>query len=139
MRRPEEVFVLVRRGDDWLVLHRAPAKGAYWHCVAGALEPGEDWAGAAVRELDEETGLAAEPLDLDHEYAYPVDEDPAYRDVLPSGTEEIRVRAFLAEAPSGWEPTLDAEHDGYCWCSPEAAAELLFWPEPGNLLRTLAS
>ena len=138
MRRPEEVFVLVRRGEEWLVLHRSPGKGAYWHCVAGALEAGEGWEQAAARELAEETALVAEPLDLGHEYAYPLEADPTYRDVLPPGTEEILVRAFLAEAPAGWEPALDAEHDGYRWCGPEEAAALFRWPEPAALLRSLA-
>ena len=137
MRRPEEVFVLVRRGGRWLVLHRSPAKGAYWHCVAGGLEAGEDWAQAAVRELEEETGLVAEAEDLGHEYAYPLHEDSTYRDVLPPGTEEIVVRAFLADAPAGWEPRLDHEHDAYRWCTRDEAVELLHWPEPRDLLRSL--
>ena len=29
MRRPEEVFVFVRRGNRYLVLHRAPRGGSY--------------------------------------------------------------------------------------------------------------
>ena len=137
MRRPEEVFVLVRRGEEYLVLHRAPAKGAYWHFVAGGLEAGENWREAAVRELHEETGLVAQPVEVGREYAYSVDEDPAYREILPPGTEVILVRPFLADAPAGWEPRLDHEHDGYRWCSREQALELLHWPEPREVLRSL--
>lgn len=138
MRRPEEAFVFVRRGAEFLVLHRAPRGGAYWHSVAGALEEGEDYPEAAARELHEETGLVAEPVEIAGAYAYSIDEDPSYRDLFPPGTEEIRVRTFLVEAPAGWEPELDHEHDGYRWCAPGEAIALLHWPEPRQILLTLA-
>ena len=76
VRRPEEVFVFVRRGDRYLVLHRAPRGGSYWHGVAGALEPGEDYPEAARRELEEETGLVADPVPVGRPYAYPIEEEP---------------------------------------------------------------
>ena len=136
-RRPEEVLVIVRRGEEFLVLHRAPARGAYWHCVAGGLEPGEDFPEAAARELAEETGLVAEPVEIGGAYSYPVDLDPTYRDLLSPGTKEILVRNFLVDAPAGWEPRLDGEHDAYVWRPQADAAELLFWPEPAQILRSL--
>ncbi|MBX5474674.1 MAG: NUDIX domain-containing protein [Thermoleophilia bacterium] len=138
MRRPEEVFVVVRRGSEFLVLHRSPRQGAYWHGVAGALEPGEDWHEAAARELREETGLVAEPVEIAGAYAYSVDEEPRYRGLLPSGTREIVVRTFLVDAPPGWEPQLDWEHDDYRWCTREEAIALLHWPEPRAVMRSLA-
>jgi 8-oxo-dGTP pyrophosphatase MutT (NUDIX family) len=138
LRRPEEVFVFVRRGDEFLVLCRSPHKGAYWHGVAGALEPGETFAEAAVRELREETGLDAKPVEVASPYAYSLDEQPEFRDSVPPGTEEIVVRTFLVDAPSGWEPELDWEHDDYRWCTVAEALELLHWPEPREVLRSLA-
>ena len=51
-----EVLVFVNRGDEALVLLRAP-DDPYWHVVAGGVEEGETSAAAAVRELREETGL----------------------------------------------------------------------------------
>jgi hypothetical protein len=42
----------------------------------------------------------------------------------------VRLDAFLAEAPSGWEPALDAEHVDFRWCSREEALALLAYPEP---------
>ena len=136
-RRPAEVLVIVRRGDEFLVLHRAPSHGAYWHCVAGGLEAGEDFPEAAARELHEETGLVAEPVEIGGAYSYAIDEDPTYRDLLPPGTEEIVVRNFLVDAPPGWEPTLNDEHDGYAWLAQTAAAERLYWPEPAQIMRSL--
>jgi len=111
VRRPEEVFVIVRRGDEYLALHRAPGGGSYWHGVAGALEPGEDYPEAARRELEEETGLVGEPVAIGKPYAYPIEEEPRYRLLVPPGTTEIVVGTFLVEAPAGWEPRLDHEHD----------------------------
>jgi 8-oxo-dGTP pyrophosphatase MutT (NUDIX family) len=137
MRRPEEAIIVVRRGEEFLVVHRSPRQGSYWHCVAGALEPGETFAEAAARELQEETGLVAEPADIDRSFVYSLAEEPErLRDYAP-GTDRIVVRSFIVDAPAGWEPELDWEHDEYRWCSAREAAELLYWPEPAELLRTL--
>ncbi len=138
MRRPEEVFVFVRRGDEFLVLRRSPRKGAYWHGVAGALEAGETYAEAAARELREETGLAAKPVEVAEPYAYLLDDEPEFRELVPPGTEEIVVRTFLVQSAPGWEPQLDHEHDEHRWCSVAEALELLHWPEPREVLRSLA-
>jgi 8-oxo-dGTP pyrophosphatase MutT (NUDIX family) len=119
--RTQEVFVVVRRGGRFLVLHRSEANGAYWHGVAGGVEAGESFAAAAARELNEETGLEAEPSALPDVYDY----------------DGIRVECFAVEAPSGWEPELDWEHDDYRWCTVDEAVELLYWPEPRALLRSL--
>ena len=138
MRRPEEVFILVRRGEEFLVLHRSPRQGSYWHCVAGALEAGESFAEAAVRELREETGLVAEPVDVDREFVYSLAEEPERIPDYAPGTKTVVVRTFLVEASPGWEPVLDWEHDDFRWCKPADAVELLHWPEPAEVLREVA-
>ena len=135
MRLPHEVFVVVRRRGEYLVLHRSPEQGAYWHCVAGALEAGETCAEAAARELLEETGLEAELVDLRRRYEYVLEE---WEHRYQRGADRITVECFLAEAPAGWEPTLDWEHDEYRWCRSSEAVELLFWPEPRELIEELS-
>jgi lipoyl(octanoyl) transferase len=133
-------MIVVRRGSEVLVLHRSPEGDAYWHTVAGAVEEGESWAEAAVRELEEEIGLRVPVVDLEREYAYPLaQESERSRSRFAPGIEQVVVRCFAVEAPPGWEPTLNEEHDDYRWCSPSAAAELLYWPEPGELVLTLDS
>ena len=140
MRQPHEAMVLVRRGEEWLVLHRTRRFEAYWHVVAGAVEPGETAAEAAARELAEETGLAASVVDLDRRFEYPLaEESEAVRARFAPDVEAVRVDAFLADAPPGWEPTLNEEHDEYRWCSPEEAEALLYWPEPRELVRAASS
>jgi 8-oxo-dGTP pyrophosphatase MutT (NUDIX family) len=133
--RTREVFVFVRRGEEFLVLRRSERQGGYWHGVAGGIEAGETSAHAAARELREETGLEATPVDLGRSWVYELEDwEPRFE----PGHEPVRVDCYLADAPAGWEPELDWEHDEHRWCSPAEAAALFFWPEPGALVRELA-
>ena len=96
------MLIVVRRGDEFLVVHRSPENDGYWHQIAGGVEHGETFADAAVRELHEETGLEAgvQPLDVAH---------------VPR-TRAVRVvEAFLVDVQPAWEPTLDWEHVEYRW------------------------
>ena len=136
MRLPYEVFVFVRRGDEYLVLRRSEKQGGYWHCVAGALEAGETYSEAAARELLEETGLAAAPVDLGRSYDYDIEGWEAH---YTPGAERVHVECFLADAPADWEPELDWEHDAYRWCGPDEAAALFYWPEPREALQELVA
>ena len=120
--RPEEVLLVVfRPGPEFLVLLRSPERHGYWNLVAGGVEEGEAPAGAARRELDEESRLADpvrfEPLPLGLAY------------VRPEGSKVV-LHAFMAEAAPGWEPVLDEEHVEYRWCSAADADVLLAYPEP---------
>jgi dATP pyrophosphohydrolase len=138
-RIPHEIMVFVRRGAEFLVLHRAPELDAYWHVVAGALEGEETPREAALRELREELALDAEAIvDLDHRFTYPLAEQTeAVRARFDASVSDIRVDCFVVEVTPGWEPTLNEEHDGYRWLTAGAAAELLFWPEPRALVLEL--
>ena len=115
-----ESKVMVRRGDEFLVLLRCAADGGSRHTVAGGVDLDESYAEAARRELREEIGLQAEPVDLDRAFVY----DGA-----------VSVRAFLVDVDPGWEPTLNDEHDEYRWCSAADAATLFRWPETKELVR----
>jgi dATP pyrophosphohydrolase len=119
---PEEVVIIVYRpGPEFLVALRSPEKHGYWNPLAGGIEQGEEPAAAALRELEEESGLVDtarfESLPLELSYT------------RPNGV-SVTLHAFLAEAPRGWEPELNDEHVDYRWCSAREATELLAYPEP---------
>jgi 8-oxo-dGTP pyrophosphatase MutT (NUDIX family) len=131
VRRPEEVVIVVRRDDRYLVLKRVPERQGYWNLAAGGLEHGEAPAAGAARELHEETGLqgvALVDLGLDLSYSL-VGDPPEVKARFAPGTETVTLHAFLARAPEGWEPALDEEHDDYRWCTAEEAVALLAYPE----------
>lgn len=140
-RRPDEVAIAVRRpGGEYLVLLRSPEKLGYWHLVSGGVEWGEEPAAAAVRELREETGLVAVPVELGEPLGYDLAGDPeAVRARFPAGTERIAVWPFVADAPVGWEPSLDHEHVDARWLDAEAAIALLHYPEPREIVRRAAA
>lgn len=127
MTRREVVIVVRRDGKEFLALLRSQAKGGYWNPPAGGVEPGETPLQAAQRELAEETGLLVDVVDLDLELAY----------VRPDGG-RVRVDAFAAEAPPGWEPVLEDEHVDHRWCSEPEAAGLFAYPEPREALHVAA-
>lgn len=123
-RLPIEVFIVVRRGEEFLVVHRPPERGGYWHGIAGGVEEGESPEEAAARELLEETQHDARPVPVANGFRYMLER-------------EIEVHTFLVDVPAGWEPVLDEEHDDYRWCSQADAVELLHWPEPKELLASI--
>jgi lipoyl(octanoyl) transferase len=137
VRGDQEVVVVVRReGDELLVMRRAPERLGYWSLVSGGLEPDETPGIAAQRELLEETGLRAEVRELPVALSYSLlDDPPAIRARYGPGIETVTVHAFVAEAPAGWEPTLDAEHDIHRWCSLDDAVELMTYDTARAALR----
>ena len=136
------VFVTRRSEAEVLLVHRAPEQGGYWHVVAGGVETGESSKEAAARELREETGLIAEVRTGVEvvEYAYALTEEPAERRRLYDlSVMQVAVTCYCVEAPDDWEPTLDWEHDGHRWCTPDEAVKTLRWPETARALREMVS
>jgi 8-oxo-dGTP pyrophosphatase MutT (NUDIX family) len=103
--------VFIRRDDHFLLFHRAVDK--YWHVVAGVVEDGETFAGAAARELHEETRLDAALVN------------------------EVAIENFAVEVPAGWAPILNEEHDEYRWLSLADAMALAHWPETAEILAAI--
>ena len=139
MRGDTEVVVVVRREGEYLVLRRAPERLGYWSLVAGGVEAEETSETAARRELLEETGLVGEVASLPLALSYSLlDDPPRIRARYAPGIETVTVHAFLAEAPAGWEPALDAEHDTYRWCTEDEAVSLFVYEIPKDAVRAAA-
>ena len=128
MRLPVQVLVYPvassGRGPRVLLLKRVVRLGAFWQGVTGAPFQEESLQQAAARELHEETGFEAVPVDLGFSYSFPTPVE--YRNLYSRGVAEITEHAFLVEVPEA-PPVLSAEHDDWRWCTfPEALAMLKF-------------
>lgn len=117
-----DVFAIDPRVDGWRVLTLRRAAGTRctgaWEVVHGRIEDGERPEEAAVRELREETGLAATRL-------YNVTVHPFY--LHRFGVVQLAV-VFAAFADSLAPLTLGVEHDRAEWVTPDEALERLVWP-----------
>ena len=140
MRGDQEIVVVVRRQGELLVMRRAPERLGYWSLVAGGLEPDETPRRRRERELLEETALKAEVRKLPIALSYSLlDDPPAIRARYAPGIERVTVHAFVTDAPDGWEPTLDAEHDLYRWCDLDEAVGLMAYETARDALRAGAA
>jgi dATP pyrophosphohydrolase len=135
VRKNREAAIFIHRGDRFLVFHRV--SDGIWNVCAGQIEDGESYEDGAARELREETGLVAPPVALTEPQPYEVEEK--YQHLYKPGQYVVMVESFAVEAPEGWEPTLNHEHDEYRWCSLGDALELLHWPEVKDGLRVLSA
>jgi ADP-ribose pyrophosphatase YjhB (NUDIX family) len=99
-------ILLVRRA-------RSPAKGSY-SLPGGRVEFGETLHAALHREVDEETALRIEIVDL-----------AGWREVVPgtAGGGHYVIMSFAARWTSG-EPVLNEELDDFKWLAPDALGDL---------------
>lgn len=103
------LVVVHTRSGEVLLLERIAPPG-WWQSVTGSVEPGESPWQAAVRELREETGLAADGLvDLGVSERFEI--APAWRHKFAPGVTENLEHAFAIELAAPVEVRLDAsEH-----------------------------
>jgi 8-oxo-dGTP pyrophosphatase MutT (NUDIX family) len=111
--RPE--ILLLRRSSGRIL-------PGLWQCVSGSLEADERVAGAALREVAEETGFAATAIeafyDLDLVNQF---HEPTVDAIVTAAVFAVRVEAHA-------EPTLSHEHDAARWLSVDDAHAEVVWP-----------
>ena len=97
----------------WSAVLARRARGFY-SFPGGRVEFGESLHTALHREIDEETGLRIEILDL-----------AGWREVLPAAGSggHYLIMSFAARWTAG-EPVLNDEHDDFKWLAPEAIGDL---------------
>ncbi|MDF3336351.1 NUDIX domain-containing protein [Mycolicibacterium septicum] len=118
--------VLLLRGSDPAIDDPDRPAPRWWFTVGGAVQPGEDLAAAAARELAEETGLQAAPSDL---------VGPVWRRdaVIDFNASVIRSEEyFFIHRTARFEPsatgrtTLERHYiHGHRWCDARMIAELV--------------
>jgi dihydroneopterin triphosphate diphosphatase len=118
-----QVYVVrrVAAGDEFLQLLRVDGDymGGTWQTVSGGVEEGEPAWQAALRELREEAGLAAQELyRLDRVNSFYTDGDETVYHALP----------FCAIVDAGAQVTMDREHTAFRWVAREKAGESFMWP-----------
>jgi 8-oxo-dGTP diphosphatase len=109
------VSAAIFRDDKVLLVRRArsPAKGFY-SLPGGRVEFGESLHTALHREVDEETALKIEIVDL-----------AGWREMLPTaaGGGHYLIMSFATRWSSG-EPVLNDELDDFRWLPPDALGDL---------------
>jgi 8-oxo-dGTP diphosphatase len=115
---------LVVRDGEVVVVHRP--KYDDWSLPKGKLDPGESWEQAAVREVEEETGVRARIVG---ELA-----PTHYRD-RKGRPKTVRWYRMEVEDAGTFEP--DAEVDELRWLAPKEAGDLVSYDHDRALLETL--
>jgi 8-oxo-dGTP pyrophosphatase MutT (NUDIX family) len=116
-----------------LLIRRAPDRifPGLWQCVTGGVEPGERVAAAAIREVAEETGLAAEAV----EAWYDLDQVAPFYD---EGADAVVVSAiFAVRVRPEAGPRVSHEHDGLRWVPAAEAPSLAVWPSYAESVRRI--
>ena len=109
------VSAAIFRGGKILLVRRArsPARGFY-SLPGGRVEFGETLHAALHREVDEETALKIQIVDL-----------AGWREVVPGTSDggHYLIMSFAARWIAG-EPVLNDEHDDFKWLAPEDLGDL---------------
>ena len=149
---------MVSPAGDFLLIERAD-KAGYWQSVTGSLDfPDESPLCAAVRELHEETGFIATPVQVPtvrdaspgdllqpgtlrpwpHSLQYEIFEHWRHR--YPQGVTHNTEHWFMVCVPTEFMPQLAAnEHVGYAWLNAHDAAKRCFSPNNAQAILDLDS
>jgi dihydroneopterin triphosphate diphosphatase len=131
-KQPRSVQVVVfAEGDggrEFLLLRRVASFGSFWQTVTGSLETGETHEQAAIREVMEETGIAAREEDLiDLGLVNTFEIPPPWRSRYEPGVTHNEEVCFALKV-GRVEPRIDpAEHDAFAWVSFEDALKMFYW------------
>ena len=130
MKKLIDVYIYrLKEGEPEFLLFLRSAKKIYanqWRMVGGKVQEGEKYWEAALRELDEETGVTPGNF-------WTI---PSVNTFYEAKTDQIhQIPAFAAEFSENQEPELDEEHTEYRWISIEELDSYLAWPEQKRLIR----
>jgi len=132
------VKVVAHHGERVLLLHRRAERGNFWQPITGSIEEGESPMMTARRELVEETGHSAEPVDLELAQSFMIESQfLASRYPAPIIASEIVFRAELDSAtPIRLDPD---EHDRWGWFTFAEAYEKIRWTDDREAIERVES
>lgn len=130
------VKVVIHDGERVLLLHRRPERGNFWQPVTGSIEEGELPPQTARREIREETGHDADPVDLGLRQSFMIESQYlAAKFPLPIIAGET---SFAARLSSAIDVRVDpAEHDEAGWFTFAEAYEKIRWTDDREALEKL--
>jgi 8-oxo-dGTP pyrophosphatase MutT (NUDIX family) len=126
LRRKVMVFLYRRTpGLEVLLLKRTKAGKGDWHPVTGNVEAHETIPHAAIREVEEETGIGIvpEPLGVTHTYE---ERGSRYHET-----------AFASSTMKDAKVELSEEHTEFAWLAPGEAMQRLAWDTQKKALEQL--
>ena len=132
MRRPFSIqaFIVTPEGSTWsvLLLQRVArpelALPDFWQGISGALEPGESFESAAIREIQEETAIQIPAVaSAEYEQHFPI--KPEWRHSYGPEPTHVHEKVFFGVVTSKHTPSLSPEHKAFRWCGESEALELL--------------
>jgi len=145
LKIPISVLVVIYKANgDVLLIERAD-RVSFWQSVTGSLDsPNEELAGAAAREVFEETGIDVDQLpqgalrNMHHQIEYEIYPDWRFR--YAPGVTKNTEHWFALEVPSDTPVRLaPREHVAYEWLPFETAVKKCFSPSNGEAILKLFS